>query len=77
MAKREFPSPNCMGMHRVGCIDLMHRSLIVRLFYPAEISQQTNTKWLPNTVYAEGYVEMMNVLLPSVKIPPVEQLLRE
>ena len=72
----EFPSPSCMGVHDVGCIDLMHKNLLVRIFYPsAEAIGNPSTKWLPSAVYARGYVDMMKVLLPSVPMPPADSLL--
>lgn len=64
-----FPNPNCKGPYStIGCVDLMHRHLMVRLFYPTESMSgcnDTTTKWLPSEEYGIGYIEALSSLLPD------------
>ncbi len=75
-----FPDQNCMGIHNVGCIDLMHQDLLIRLFYPTDISlpnvlYPNYTKWLPSSTYAQGYINMIQSLLPSASLPSVNDFM--
>lgn len=64
------------GAHAVGCVDLMHRDLLVRLFYPTVGAQGAKcTRWIPSSVYAEAYIEMVQTLLPSMPFPPANDLI--
>ena len=68
------------GIHAVGCVDLMHQNLLVRLFYPTHVTRkQECTQWLPSTVYANGLIDMVNTLLPSMPWPknPIDKLISE
>ena len=67
------------GMHAVGCVDLMHQNLLVRLFYPTHVKGQDveYAQWLPSTVYAEGFIDMVNTLLPSMPLPAINKLMSE
>lgn len=70
-----FPNTDCMGTYSraIGCVDLMHKDLMVRLFYPCteagvrSSSYSEGTKWLPSEEYGRGYIEAMNSLIPDFK----------
>ena len=72
-----LPNSSCMGIHNVGCVDLMHKDLLVRIFYPADADtlHPNYTKWLPSSTYAEGYINMMKALLPLLSLPPFDALM--
>ena len=67
------------GKHEVGCVDLMHRDLLVRMFYPTDpglTGVHEYTQWLPNSMYAQGFIDFASsILRPDIKKPSVESLM--
>ena len=67
------------GKHEVGCVDLMHRDLLVRMFYPTDpglTGVHEYTQWLPNSMYAQGFIDFASsILRPDIRKPSVESLM--
>lgn len=66
--------------HSVGCVDLMHNDLFIRLFYPSEIetiysSHDNCCPWLPRIEYASGFVDMALTVMPSMPLPPADTMM--
>lgn len=81
-----FPSllsSTASSRHSVGCVDLMHRNLLVRLFYPTAVVASpdpadllhTYCQWLPSHEYASGFIDMVQTLIPSMPLPPADVLM--
>ena len=67
------------GLHAVGCVDLMHRDLLVRLFYPTvESDTRTDSRrycpWLPSPIYARRYIDFVSIVMPGIAPPPMDSL---
>ena len=76
---KETSIPVPTGKHEVGCVDLMHRDLLVRMFYPTDpglTGVHEYTQWLPNSMYAQGFIDFASsILRPDIKKPSVESLM--
>ena len=76
MYNTSIPVPT--GKHEVGCVDLMHRDLLVRMFYPTDpglTGVHEYTQWLPNSMYAYSFIDFLNSILPDIRKPSVESLM--
>ena len=55
-----IPAPS--GSYTVGCVDVMHNDLLVRLTYPTSpdsVGQFEYAKWLPHPKYLKAYLSFM------------------
>lgn len=68
--------PYSLTGHSVGCVDLMHNDLFIRLFYPTESHDKSSyCPWLPRDEYASGFVDMALTVMPSMPLPSADSLM--